>query len=124
LGEFYAARFFAGRRAHDPVCDASGGVGADSYTLAVGHKEGENFVIDLGKDTVDHGRNGHDDHANAVCGVLCKMSNHLGYNILSGAYDWDDRREPINLPLGYTRETYEAELARRAHIYANWGKTT
>ena len=32
--------------------------------------------------------------------------------------------EPINLPLGYTRETYEAELARRARIYANWGKTT
>jgi hypothetical protein len=31
--------------------------------------------------------------------------------------------EPINLPLGYTRETYEAELARRARIYANWGKT-
>jgi hypothetical protein len=22
------------------------------------------------------------------------------------------------------RETYEAELARRARIYANWGKTT
>ena len=36
----------------------------------------------------------------------------------------NDKREPINLPLGYTRETYEAELARRARIYANWGKTT
>ena len=197
-------------------CDASGGVGADSYTLAVGHKEGAHFVIDLvrgtggkfdpdivtqeyaallreyrafqvtgdsyaaqwvagawrkagigyfkselpksqiyleclplfarglvrlpnhqrllrelrllerhthrsGRDTVDHGRNGHDDHANAVCGVLRKMSNHLGYDLFNGCVDWD---EPINLPLGYTRETYEAELARRARIYANWGKTT
>jgi hypothetical protein len=33
-------------------------------------------------------------------------------------------RSGSNLPLGYTRETYEAELARRARIYANWGKTT
>jgi hypothetical protein len=33
-------------------------------------------------------------------------------------------RHTCNLPLGYTLETYEAELARRARIYANWGKTT
>jgi hypothetical protein len=44
--------------------------------------------------------------------------------VARGCVDWDDKREPINLPLGYTRETYEAELARRARIYANWGKTT
>ena len=198
-------------------CDASGGVGADSYTLAVGHKEGQHFVIDLvrgtggkfdpdivtqeyaataqgvsrfpgdrrrlcltvgswrlaqgrhryfkselpksqiyleclplfarglvrlpnhqrllrelrllerhthrsGRDTVDHGRSGHDDHANVACGLLRKMSNHLGYDLFNGCVDWDDK--PVNLPLGYTRETYEAELARRARIYANWGKTT
>jgi hypothetical protein len=53
--------------------------------------------------------------------VLRKMSNHLGYDLFNGCVDWD---EPINLPLGYTRERYEAELARRARIYANWGKTT
>jgi hypothetical protein len=76
-----------------------------------------------GSDTVDHGRNGHDDHANSVCGVLRKMSNHLGYDLCNGCLDWDDADKPINLPLGYTRETYEAELARRARIYANWGKT-
>jgi hypothetical protein len=40
-----------------------------------------------GRDTVDHGRNGHDDHANAVCGVLCKMSNHLGYDLFNGCLD-------------------------------------
>ena len=74
-----------------------------------------------GRDTVDHGKNGSDDYSNAVCGVLRKMSNHLGYDLFNGCVDWD---EPANLPLGYTRETYEAELARRARIYANWGKTT
>jgi hypothetical protein len=52
-----------------------------------------------GRDTVDHGRNGHDDHANAVCGVLRKMSNHLGYDLFNGCLDWDDKPEPINLPL-------------------------
>jgi hypothetical protein len=31
-----------------------------------------------GRDTVDHGRNGHDDHSNAVCGVLRVLSDHLG----------------------------------------------
>ena len=43
---------------------------------------------------------------------------------VQGGVDWDDKSEPINLPLGYTRETYKAELARRTRIYANWGKTT
>jgi hypothetical protein len=33
-----------------------------------------------GKDTVDHGRAGHDDHANACCGVLRNLSNYLGYD--------------------------------------------
>src|SRR5689334_1304820 len=28
---------------------ASGGIGADSYTLAVGHQEGAHFVIDLAR---------------------------------------------------------------------------
>ena len=40
-----------------------------------------------GRDTVDHGRSGHDDHANAVCGVLRKMSNHLGYDLFNGCVD-------------------------------------
>jgi hypothetical protein len=34
-----------------------------------------------GKDTVDHGRGGHDDYANAVCGVLRSLSNYLGYDL-------------------------------------------
>jgi hypothetical protein len=40
-----------------------------------------------GRDTVDHGRSGHDDHVNAVCGVLRKMSNHLGYDLFNGCVD-------------------------------------
>ena len=50
--------------------------------------------------------------------------NEYTYDLWSGCVDWDDADEPINLPLGYTRETYEAEMARRARIYANWGTTT
>jgi len=34
-----------------------------------------------GKDSVDHPRGGHDDHANAVCGVLRSLSNHLGFSL-------------------------------------------
>ena len=48
----------------------------------------------------------------------------LRVGVFNGGVDWDDKSEPINLPLGYTRETYKAELARRTRIYANWGETT
>jgi hypothetical protein len=162
--------------------DASGGVGKDSYTLAIAHKEGENFVVDLvrgtkgafdpqtvteqyaatlkeyrigavigdfygaewvasawrrcnvtytrsdlpksaiylecvplftrglvrlpdhaalirelrllerrthrgGKDSVDHPKNGHDDLANSVCGVLRQLSSRLGSYSLDGFQD-------------------------------------
>lgn len=40
-----------------------------------------------GKDSVDHPRGGHDDHANAVCGVLRALSNYLGYDT---SYKWLD----------------------------------
>jgi hypothetical protein len=33
-----------------------------------------------GRQSVDHPRGGHDDHANAVCGVLRELSNSLGYD--------------------------------------------
>jgi hypothetical protein len=38
-----------------------------------------------GKDTVDHPRNGRDDHANAVCGVLRQLSNPLGFDV---SWNW------------------------------------
>jgi hypothetical protein len=34
-----------------------------------------------GKDSVDHPRGGHDDYANAACGVLRTLSNYLGFSI-------------------------------------------
>jgi hypothetical protein len=42
-----------------------------------------------GRDTVDHGRSGSDDHANAVCGVLRELSDHLGYDV-NGFLDRDE----------------------------------
>src|SRR5262249_36732890 len=33
-----------------------------------------------GRESVDHPRGGHDDLANAVCGVLRNLSNRLGYD--------------------------------------------
>jgi hypothetical protein len=47
-----------------------------------------------GKDTVDHPRNGRDDHANAVCGVLRQLSNPLGWD---HTFSWvdGDRADPV-----------------------------
>jgi hypothetical protein len=52
------------------------------------------------------------------------VPQRLRVGVFNGGVDWDGKSEPLNLPLGYTRGTYKAELARRARIYANWGKTT
>ena len=38
-----------------------------------------------GRESVDHPRGGHDDHCNAVCGVLRELSNSLGYDT---SYKW------------------------------------
>jgi hypothetical protein len=43
-----------------------------------------------GKDSVDHGRSGSDDYCNSVAGVLRYLSNYLGYDIMSGAFDLED----------------------------------
>jgi hypothetical protein len=43
-----------------------------------------------GKDSVDHPRGGHDDYANAVCGVLRTLSNYLGFSIERMLDDNDD----------------------------------
>jgi hypothetical protein len=47
-----------------------------------------------GKDSVDHPRGGHDDHANAVCGVLRELSNYLGYDTSMKWVDGDDNSDP------------------------------
>jgi hypothetical protein len=45
-----------------------------------------------GRDSVDHPRGGHDDHANALCGALRQLSDHTGYD---QSYAWVDGN-PIN----------------------------
>ena len=35
----------------------------------------------IGRDQVSHPRNGHDDHANAVCGCLRVLANWMGFDI-------------------------------------------
>ena len=59
-----------------------------------------------------------------ACCARCRTISGMICSTAALIETTNDKREPINLPLGYTRETYEAELARRARIYANWGKTT
>ncbi len=185
--------------------DASGGIGADSYTLSIGHKESGVFVIDVirgtsgkfdpqevtreyaallkeyrcatvtgdyygaewvaaswracnvsyvrselpksqiyletiplfarhlvrlpddpkllrelrllerhthrsGKDSIDHPKNGHDDYANAVCGVLRGLSNHLGYDPRFVGFQPDTDDTPANR----TSSNYATETLRSA----------
>jgi hypothetical protein len=47
----------------------------------------------LGRDTVCHPRNVHDDCANAVCGCLRTLANYLGYNLDSGWLDEGDSKD-------------------------------
>jgi hypothetical protein len=47
-----------------------------------------------GKESVDHPRGGHDDYANAVCGVLHGLSLRLGYDY--GYTAWADPVPDIN----------------------------
>jgi hypothetical protein len=56
----------------------------------------------LGRDTVSHPRNAHDDHANAVCGCLRVLANYLGYNLDSGWLD-DDPKEVMSSTAAYVR---------------------
>jgi hypothetical protein len=53
-----------------------------------------------GKESVDHPKNGSDDYANSVCGVLRGLSNHLGYDTSYRAFqpgfvDEDAQQQPV-----------------------------
>jgi hypothetical protein len=195
-------------------CDASGGVGADSYTLALAHKYGDHFVIDLvrgtngkfdpetvtqeyadllreynvhqvhgdhyagdwvanawqkagityfagaktkseiyletlplfarglvrlpnhqrllrelrllerhahrsGRDTVDHGRNGHDDHANAVCGALHLIAGN-SFDLYSGWLDDGTEHQERVEYNSFGRRVYRENLDRSpAELWAH-----
>jgi hypothetical protein len=49
-----------------------------------------------GRDTVDHGRAGSDDYANAVAGCLVMLGAYYGYDmdLLAKAFAWDDEPGP------------------------------
>ena len=38
------------------------------------------------RDSVDHGRAGHDDYADAACGALRALSKYNGFDLFSGAW--------------------------------------
>jgi hypothetical protein len=46
-----------------------------------------------GKDSVDHPRGQHDDHANSVCGVLRTLSNYLGFDLDRMLDDGDENTQ-------------------------------
>ena len=52
-----------------------------------------------GKDTVDHGRSGSDDHANALCG--CAINTVAPRSTYDSSFAWV--RGPDDIPFGRTR---------------------
>jgi hypothetical protein len=67
-----------------------------------------------GKDSIDHPKNGRDDYANAVCGCLRGLSNHLGYDSRFVGFQPDaDADEKGN--------TNYATEQLRAAIMSGWG---
>jgi hypothetical protein len=54
----------------------------------------ERHTARSGKDTVDHPRGGHDDHANAVCGCLRSLANYLGFDTSYRWFNGDDQSDP------------------------------
>jgi hypothetical protein len=70
-----------------------------------------------GKDSVDHGRSGHDDYANAVCGCLRSLA-HASFDIWNQAYG--DAEEPPSEPDPFQHQDpdYWKDLARQINSYS------
>jgi hypothetical protein len=60
-----------------------------------------------GKDSVDHPRGGHDDFANATCGVFRTLSNYLGFD---ASWNWVDGDEN-------TKAAHQASEADQWHRF-------
>ena len=67
-----------------------------------------------GKDTVDHGRNGHDDHSNACAGVLRNLSNYLGYLPMES---WLGGEEPNDGGRSYQAQRLYGALQGQINAY-------
>ena len=73
-----------------------------------------------GKDTVDHGRSGSDDYANAVAGVLVSLSAYFGYDLdlLSRAYATDDVDLDAEARQRQRDQAYRRAFAQRIFEYS------
>jgi hypothetical protein len=73
-----------------------------------------------GRDTVDHGKGGHDDHANSLCGLLHLLSLKSGYRLDVFKADFVDldKRPAADVPAANQRL---AELYRGIANGARWG---
>ena len=65
-----------------------------------------------GKDSIDHPKGGRDDHANAVCGCLRGLSNHLGFD--STYRGWNDDDKDKNNYAAKTSNDFVVEQLRGA----------
>jgi hypothetical protein len=82
----------------------------------------ERRVHRSGKDSVDHGRAGHDDYANAVCGVLRSLA-FASWDSWDGAYgDGDDQPSSEPEPFQHTEaDAREYWQGLAAHVFATTG---
>ena len=62
-----------------------------------------------GRESVDHPRGGHDDFANATCGVLRVLANHLGFDVSWNWVDGDDSTK--------VRQLSEADAWHRIRLH-------
>jgi hypothetical protein len=66
-----------------------------------------------GRDTIDHGRNGTDDYANAACGCLRLLTARRGFLDLTG---WQSDDAPAQPPLQWQHPADAAQLALLARV--------
>lgn len=65
-----------------------------------------------GRESVDHPRGGHDDHCNAVCGVLRELSNSLGYDTSMKWVNGDDNADDPDGARAWRRTRFMQHIAR------------
>ena len=66
-----------------------------------------------GKDSIDHPSGGHDDYANAVCGVLRGLSNHLGFDSTYRGWNDDDAVSATRTSNDYAIEQMRVQHPQR-----------
>jgi hypothetical protein len=81
----------------------------------------ERRVHRSGKDSVDHGRSGNDDYANAACGVLRRLAATANFDAWDAAYgdaaEQPSEPEPFKHAQAEAREYWQG-LAAQIHAYS------